>query len=148
MAKDQNLSLNPTKISGCCGRLMCCLKNEAETDAYLNKGLPGKGDYVTTPEGQHGDVVSVNILRQRVKVIVDIGNDEKELQEFDVSEISFIPKSKRPKKDGQKDQKQKGEKGEKGGKAPAAPQEPRRAEGRRGEGKRGKGPRQRGRHRG
>ena len=99
MAKDQNLSLNPAKISGSCGRLMCCLKNEADTYAYLNKSLPGKGDYVTTPDGLHGDVHSVNILRQKVKVIVDLGDDEKELREFDVSEISFIPKSKRPKKE-------------------------------------------------
>ena len=99
MAKDQNLSLNPAKISGTCGRLMCCLKNEADTYAYLNKGLPGKGDYVTTPDGLHGDVHSVNILRQKVKVIVDLGNDEKELQEFDVEDITFIPKSKRPKKE-------------------------------------------------
>ena len=99
MAKDQNLSLNPAKISGSCGRLMCCLKNEADTYAYLNKSLPGKGDYVTTPDGLHGDVHSVNILRQKVKVIVDLGDDEKELREFDVSEISFIPKSKRPRKE-------------------------------------------------
>jgi hypothetical protein len=96
MAKDQNLSLNPTKISGICGRLMCCLKNEADTYAYLNKGMPGKGDYVTTPDGLHGDVQSVNILRQSVKVVVDLGNDEKELREFDVKDITFIPKSKRP----------------------------------------------------
>ena len=99
MAKDQNLSLNPTKISGCCGRLMCCLKNEADTYAELNKGLPNKGDYVTTPDGLHGDVHSVNILRQTVKVIVELENDEKELQEFAVSDITFIPKSKKPKKD-------------------------------------------------
>ena len=121
MAKDQNLSLNPTKISGTCGRLMCCLKNEADTYAYLNKGLPGKGDYVTTPEGLHGDVHSVNILRQTVKVIVDLGNDEKEMQEFDVKDITFIPKSKKPKKDqqkakGEKDGKQE-QKKEKGGRA-------------------------------
>jgi hypothetical protein len=97
MAKDQNLSLNPTKISGCCGRLMCCLKNEAETYSYLNKGLPGKGDYITTPDGHHGDVQSVYILRQTVKAVIELDGDEKELQEFDVSDITFIPKSKRPK---------------------------------------------------
>jgi len=97
MAKDQNLSLNPTKISGTCGRLMCCLKNEADTYAELNKGLPARGDYVTTPDGLHGDVQSVNILRQTVKVIVDLENDEKELQEFHVSDITFIPKSKKQK---------------------------------------------------
>ena len=48
MAKEQNLSLNPTKISGVCGRLMCCLKNEEETYEYLNSRLPNVGDYVTT----------------------------------------------------------------------------------------------------
>ena len=99
MAKDQNLSLNPAKISGTCGRLMCCLKNEADTYAYLNKSMPGKGDLVTTPDGLQGDVVSVNVLRQKVKVIVDLGDDEKEMQEFDVKDITFIPKSKRPKKE-------------------------------------------------
>ena len=97
MAKEQNLSLNPTKISGTCGRLMCCLKNEAETYEYLNKGLPGKGDQVTTPDGRHGEVQSVNILRQLVKVIVDTGDDERELIEYPVEEIEFIPHSRRPK---------------------------------------------------
>ena len=51
MAKDQNLSLNPTKISGVCGRLMCCLKNEEETYEYLNSKLPAVGDTVTTASG-------------------------------------------------------------------------------------------------
>lgn len=60
MAKEQNLSLNPTKISGVCGRLMCCLKNEQETYEYLNKKLPNNGDTVTTPEGYKGEVSSVS----------------------------------------------------------------------------------------
>ena len=54
MAKEQNLSLNPTKISGVCGRLMCCLKNEEETYEYLNSRLPNVGDHVTTVEGIKG----------------------------------------------------------------------------------------------
>lgn len=57
MAKEQNLSLNPTKISGVCGRLMCCLKNEEETYEYLNSRLPSLGDVVTHMEGwceRHG----------------------------------------------------------------------------------------------
>ena len=54
MAKEQNLSLNPTKISGVCGRLMCCLKNEEETYEYLNSRLPSVGDTVTTPSGMRG----------------------------------------------------------------------------------------------
>ncbi|MBR0378191.1 MAG: hypothetical protein IJI04_07205 [Lachnospiraceae bacterium] len=97
MSKEQNLSLNPTKISGCCGRLMCCLKNEADTYTALSKGLPAKGDQMTTPDGRHGEVHSVDILRQRIKCIVEVGNDEKEMQEFHVSEITFIPHSKKPK---------------------------------------------------
>ncbi len=95
MAKEQNLSLNPTKISGTCGRLMCCLKNESDTYCCLNKNLPGKGDYVTTPEGDHGEVQAVNILRQTVKVVVDLENDEKEIRDYPVEEISFISKKKR-----------------------------------------------------
>ena len=67
MAKEQNLSLNPTKISGVCGRLMCCLKNEEETYEYLNSRLPNVGDYVTTIEGLKGEVQSVSVLRQLVK---------------------------------------------------------------------------------
>lgn len=113
MAKEQNLSLNPTKISGCCGRLMCCLKNEAETYAYLNKNLPNKGDQMTTPEGRHGEVQSIDILRQRIKCVVDMDNDEKELQEYHISEITFIPHSKRPK--GQAAQQPKAEKKKKKG---------------------------------
>ena len=88
MAKEQNLSLNPTKISGVCGRLMCCLKNEEETYEYLNSRLPNIGDTVTTPEGLKGEVQSVNVLRQLVKVIVEV-NDEKELHEYKVKELKF-----------------------------------------------------------
>lgn len=91
MAKEQNLSLNPTKISGVCGRLMCCLKNEQETYEYLNKKLPGLGDRVVTPEGLKGEVQSVNVLRQLVKVLVDAG-DEKELREYPVEELKFRPR--------------------------------------------------------
>lgn len=71
MAKEQNLSLNPTKISGVCGRLMCCLKNEEETYEELNRKLPNVGDFVTTDDGLKGEVQSVNVLRQLVKVIVE-----------------------------------------------------------------------------
>lgn len=94
MAKEQNLSLNPTKISGVCGRLMCCLKNEQETYEYLNKKLPVVGDYVTTPDGLKGEVSSVNVLRQLVKVLVDV-NDEKEIQEYKVEELKFKPRHKK-----------------------------------------------------
>ena len=94
MAKEQNLSLNPTKISGVCGRLMCCLKNEQETYEYLNKKLPAIGDYVTTPDGLKGEVSSVNVLRQLVKVLVDV-NDEKEIQEFKAEDLKFKPRHKK-----------------------------------------------------
>lgn len=96
MAKEQNLSLNQTKISGVCGRLMCCLKNEQETYEELNKNLPGTGDTVTLPDGLQGTVHSVNVLRQRVKIIVEV-NDEKEIQEFSVNELKFRPRKKKAK---------------------------------------------------
>lgn len=88
MAKEQNLSLNPTKISGVCGRLMCCLKNEEDTYEELNRRLPSLGDYVTTDDGLKGEVQSVNVLRQLVKVIVMVG-DEKEIREYEVDRLRF-----------------------------------------------------------
>ena len=88
MAKEQNLSLNPTKISGVCGRLMCCLKNEQETYEYLNRKLPNVGDHVTTEDGLKGEVHSVNVLRQQVKVLVEEG-DEKEIHEYKVEQLRF-----------------------------------------------------------
>ena len=95
MAKEQNLSLNPTKISGVCGRLMCCLTNEEETYEELNSHLPNNGDHVTTPEGLHGDVQSVNVLRQLVKVVVTLDNDEKEIREYKAAELKFKPRRKK-----------------------------------------------------
>lgn len=94
MAKEQNLSLNPTKISGVCGRLMCCLKNEEETYEYLNSRLPNNGDHVTTNDGFRGTVSSVNVLRQTVKVLVEV-DDEKELREYGVAELKFKPRRKK-----------------------------------------------------
>ena len=94
MAKEQNLSLNPTKISGVCGRLMCCLKNEEETYEYLNSKLPGVGDNVTTDDGLKGEVASVNVLRQLVKVTVDVG-DEKELREYKPEQLRFKPRRRK-----------------------------------------------------
>ena len=97
MAKEQNLSLNPSKISGTCGRLMCCLKNEEENYKYLNSKLPGVGDHVTTDDGLRGEVSSVNVLRQRVKVIVHLENDEKEVREYRADQLKFRPRRKRDK---------------------------------------------------
>lgn len=94
MAKEQNLSLNPTKISGVCGRLMCCLKNEEEAYEELNSHLPSIGEYVTTPDGLRGEVQSTSVLKQLVKVIVNLDNDEKEIREYKASELRFKPRRK------------------------------------------------------
>lgn len=94
MAKEQNLSLNPTKISGTCGRLMCCLKNEQETYEYLNSRLPSMGETVTCPGGQKGEVTSINVLRQLVKVVIDNG-EEKELREYHIDELRFQPRGRK-----------------------------------------------------
>lgn len=96
MAKEQNLSLNPTKISGVCGRLMCCLKNEEETYEDLNSKLPNVGDYVTTDDGLKGEVHSVSVLRQLVKVIV-ITKEEKEIREYRVDQLKFKPRRRKDK---------------------------------------------------
>ncbi len=98
MAKEQNLSLNPTKISGVCGRLMCCLNNEEEIYEELNRKLPNVGDFVTTEDGLKGEVHSVNILRQLVKVLVEV-NDEKELREYKVEQLRFKRRHKNKKGD-------------------------------------------------
>ena len=95
MAKEQNLSLNPTKISGVCGRLMCCLTNEEETYEYLISRLPAIGDTVTTVDGLRGEVQNLSVLRQLVKVIVTLDNDEKEIREYKVSELKFKPRRKK-----------------------------------------------------
>ena len=73
---------------------MCCLKNEEETYEYLNSTLPGIGDHVTTSDGLKGEVQSVSVLRQKVKVIVNV-NDEREIREYHVSELKFKPRRKK-----------------------------------------------------
>ncbi len=98
MAKEQNLSLNPTKISGVCGRLMCCLKHEEETYEELNKSLPNVGDFVNCTDGVRGEVHSVNVLRQLVKVIVEV-NDEKEIREYRADQLRFKRRFKKEKMD-------------------------------------------------
>ena len=104
MAKEQNLSLNPIKISGVCGRLMCCLKNEEETYEYLNSKLPNVGDYVTTDDGLKGEVHSVNVLRQTVKVIVVVDKDEKEIRDYKVDQLKFKPRRRKEKSHVQDDE--------------------------------------------
>ncbi len=95
MAKEQNLSLNPTKISGVCGRLMCCLKHEEDTYEYLNDKLPNVGDFVKTVDGKKGEVASVNVLRQKVKLIVTLEDDTKEIEEYKIEDLKFKPKRRR-----------------------------------------------------
>nr|WP_300826406.1 stage 0 sporulation family protein [uncultured Schaedlerella sp.] len=97
MAKEQNLSLNPTKISGVCGRLMCCLTNEQEIYEELNRHLPSVGDSVTTSDGLRGTVHSLSVLRKLVKVIVNLENDEKEIREYHVDDLRFKPRRKKQK---------------------------------------------------
>ena len=93
MAKEQNLSLNPTKISGVCGRLMCCLKYEEEAYEELNSTMPALGDYVATNDGMRGEVSGINVLRQIAKVLVEIG-DDKELRDYPAGDITVLRRKK------------------------------------------------------
>lgn len=72
MAKDQNLSLNPPKISGLCGRLMCCLSYEHKCYKEMSKGLPREGEKVETQEGK-GKVIAINILKRKATVALEEG---------------------------------------------------------------------------
>ena len=99
MAKEQSLSLNPTKISGVCGRLMCCLKNEEDVYEELNRKMPGVGDFCTAKDGLCGEVSSVNILRQTVKILVEV-DDEKEVHEYKLEELESIKKKQKKKNNG------------------------------------------------
>ncbi len=95
MAKEQSLSLNPTKISGVCGRLMCCLKNEEEAYEDLNSRLPGIGERVLTNDGLKGTVQSLYVLKQKVRVLVETGEDERELKDYDVTDLEFKPRKRK-----------------------------------------------------
>ena len=114
MAKEQNLSLNPTKISGTCGRLMCCLKNEEDTYEYLNARMPKLGEEAVTADGQIGKVVELDVLHQKVRVLFE-EEDTKEMEVFPVEQLTFRPKKK--KDPSQQGKKSKAEKGEKSAKA-------------------------------
>lgn len=94
MAKEQNLSLNPSKISGICGRLMCCLKYEEETYEDLNVRLPNVGDQVKTHEGLTGEVLNIYILRQKVKVVVKKEDGELEIREYKADDLKVIKSRK------------------------------------------------------
>ena len=97
MAKEQNLSLNPTKISGVCGRLMCCLKHEEEVYEEANSKMPEVGDTVTTVDGLKGEVHSISVLKQMVRVIVELENDEKEARDYNVEDLTFKLRKKKDK---------------------------------------------------
>ena len=99
MAKDQNFSLNPSKISGVCGRLMCCLKNEEAAYEYLNSTLPDVGDMVETVEGFKGEVSSVSALKQLVKIIIENESGVKEIKEYKAVDLKFKPKKKKQDKE-------------------------------------------------
>ena len=89
MAKTQSMSLNPSKISGTCGRLMCCLRYEQEAYEELVKNVPKNGAFVETPDG-YGNVAQVNILRQTVRVKLD-GPGEDTVKAYDADEVAAIP---------------------------------------------------------
>lgn len=91
MVKEQNLSLNPTKISGTCGRLMCCLKNEQETYEALFKNVPGEGSLVNTPDGK-GIVTSVSAIKGIVSVAVEDG-DIKEIKDYKLKDVKVLKRS-------------------------------------------------------
>ena len=86
MAKEQNLSLNPSKISGQCGRLMCCLKYEQDYYEETLKKLPRVGKDIMTPDGV-GIVTEINVLRERVKVRVKTGDDTFEVKEYELPDV-------------------------------------------------------------
>ena len=94
MAKEQGLALNPQKISGACGRLMCCLKHETDTYAELNKTLPRKGDSVQLSDGVRGDVVEVSVLKQTLRVACYV-NGEKELRDVAVADTVLVERKKK-----------------------------------------------------
>ena len=96
MAKTQNLSLNPTKISGTCGRLMCCLKYEQDAYEDLLRRTPKEESFVDTPEGR-GTVVGIQLLRQQVKVQMEASPET--VHTFHIEEIAVLRNGKAKKSD-------------------------------------------------
>jgi cell fate regulator YaaT (PSP1 superfamily) len=92
MAKDQGLSLNPTKISGACGRLMCCLSYEQQAYEEKIKRVPKVGSLVSTPLGE-GTVVSANILKEKIQVKLTGQNDTVNLEEFEAKDVKIVKAS-------------------------------------------------------
>ena len=109
MAKEQNLSLNPTKISGQCGRLMCCLKYEQDYYEETLKKLPKVGKEVLTPDGV-GNIVEINVLRERVKVKLRLSDDSFDVREYPIDDVKRVegkafsrPEPKKPESAPQKE---------------------------------------------
>lgn len=90
MAKVQNMSLNPTKISGTCGRLMCCLRYEQEAYEDLVKTAPKSNAFVETPDG-YGNVLQLNLLRQQVKVRLDSESGDAVIKNYSTDEVATVP---------------------------------------------------------
>ena len=96
MAKEQNLSLNPTKISGQCGRLMCCLKYEQDTYEQTLKRVPKVGKDIVTPDGT-GVIVEINAIRERVKVRIRVGEDDSfEVREYSMDDVRRLGPEDQP----------------------------------------------------
>ena len=96
MAKEQNLSLNPTKISGMCGRLMCCLKNEEDTYEYLNSKMPSEGEFVLVKKDNvKGVVQSIDVLRQTAKVLITEDDGSADLREYKAEDLKFHGKRRK-----------------------------------------------------
>jgi cell fate regulator YaaT (PSP1 superfamily) len=89
MAKEQNLSLNPTKISGICGRLMCCLNYEQDTYEDIRKRLPRVGAVVETPDGK-GEVVSNSVVKELLKVKIKTRDGEEIVREYKIDKVTLI----------------------------------------------------------
>ena len=102
MAKEQGLSLNPTKISGTCGRLMCCLKFEQDTYEEILKVTPRQGALVETPDGR-GTVEYVELLKGIVKVRIE-SEREAALKDYSVADIKILRKGKKPQDDEKNDE--------------------------------------------
>ena len=99
MAKEQNLSLNPTKISGLCGRLMCCLKYEQDNYEEARKRMPRVGKDVITPDGR-GHVIDINVLRETVRVRFQDG-DNVEVKEYSAADVQRLGAAEQERKPAQ-----------------------------------------------
>ena len=89
MAKEQNLSLNPTKISGICGRLMCCLNYEQKTYEQIRRKLPKEGSIIDTPKGR-AEVIANSVVREKVKAKIKMPEGEDAIEEFSIYDVKLV----------------------------------------------------------